>query len=323
MKRHSIHLLFGLLAMLATAPAWALDIFEYAGLCDASAAAPLGPDHFVVANDEDNVLRVFRRGERQPVGQLPLASFLGTRDDEESDIEGAATIGQRIYWITSHARNRNAKARPARQRFFATDIDLATSPPSLRPVGKPFDGLLPAMLAAPGFAGLGLKAAAERAPEAEGGFNIEGLAATPAGHLLIALRNPLWQGRALLLSLENPQPVLDGAAPRWGAPIALPLAGGGVRSIETFGAGYVLVAGPAADAGRFALYRWSGAAQDAPVPLALELGSLRPEGLFHVPGSADLQLLSDDGGVREAAGAVECKARPPGERRFRSIRFRP
>lgn len=311
------------LAMAAAMPSLALDVVRYRGMCDASAAVALGADHFVVANDEDNLLRIYRHGRPEPVSTLPLAGFLGTADDDESDLEAAAQIGNRIYWISSHARNRNGKARPARQRFFATDLDDTASPPALRAVGRPVTGLLGSMLAAPAYQSLGLAAAATRAPEAPGGFNIEGLAATSDGRLLIGLRSPLSQGRALLLPLENPQQALDGQAVRWGAPIMLALGGRGVRSIEASGGGFLVVAGPTADEGSFALYRWSGQPQDAPVPQpAVDLGSLRPEALFALPGSAGMQLLSDDGGVRGPDG-VECKKRSPAERAFRSLRFIP
>ena len=35
------------------------DLIEFSGMCDASAASRLGQGEFVVANDEDNVLRVY------------------------------------------------------------------------------------------------------------------------------------------------------------------------------------------------------------------------------------------------------------------------
>jgi hypothetical protein len=97
-------------------------VMTYRGPCDASAAVALDTEHFVVAGDEDNILRVYRHGRPEPVGEAPLAAFLGTAD-KESDLEAAAAIGQRIYWIASHGRNSKGKLRPDRQRFFATDID--------------------------------------------------------------------------------------------------------------------------------------------------------------------------------------------------------
>ena len=76
----------------------------YRGPCDASAAVALDADHFVVAGDEDNTLRVYRRGRPEPVGEAPLAAFLAS-GNKESDLEAAAAVGQRIYWIASHGRN--------------------------------------------------------------------------------------------------------------------------------------------------------------------------------------------------------------------------
>jgi hypothetical protein len=49
-----------------------------------------------------------------------------------------------------------------------------------------------------------LAQAAGQSPEAACGLNIEGLAATAGAALLIGFRNPLDQGRALLLPLLNP-----------------------------------------------------------------------------------------------------------------------
>jgi hypothetical protein len=84
------------------------------------------------------------------------------------------------------------------------------------------------------------------------------------------------------------------------------------------GSGYLIVAGPTADRGRFALYRWSGRAQDAPLPVhGAALGSLRPEALFAIPDTARVQLLCDDGGVRVAG--VECKKLALSRQAFRSL----
>ena len=310
------------LALASMLPVTAAEVERYIGLCDASAAVALGPDHFVVANDEDNLLRAYRQGRPDPLSTVPLAAFLGTAADEESDLEAAAQIGHRIYWIASHGRNRNGKPRPARQRFFATAIDTAASPPTLRATGQPSTGLLASMLGAPTLQGFGLAEASTRAPEAPGGLNIEGLAGTRDGRLLVGLRSPLREGRALVLPFENPHEVVDGKPARWGAPMALALGGRGVRSIEAVDGGFLVVAGPVADTGSFALYRWSGAAPEAPVLLPdVDLGSLRPEAVFALPDAAGLQLLSDDGGVRGVDG-IECKARPPGQRAFRSLRFK-
>ena len=123
--------LFAGAAPAASAPV----VLTYRGLCDASAAVALDADHFIVAGDEDNTLRVYRRGRPESVREAPLASFLGS-GDKESDLEAAAAVGSRIYWIASHGRNSKGKPRPERQRFFATDIDTAAQPPGVISCGK-------------------------------------------------------------------------------------------------------------------------------------------------------------------------------------------
>lgn len=288
---------------------------RYEGLCDASAAVALDARHFVVADDEHNRLTVYRRGEPKAVGQVELDAFLKT--DKEADLEAAAQVGHRIYWMGSHARNSTGKARADRQRFFATDIHGAT----VVPAGSPYTGLLSDLLAAPSVAPLKLSTAAGRAAEADGGFNIEGLAAAPDGSLLIGLRNPIPQGRALLIPLLNPAELVAGGGPaRFGSAIRLDLGGRGVRSIDRVGSSYLIVAGPPADEGSFALFRWSGQPTEVPVPVRAELGSLRPEALFAWPDGR-VTLLSDDGGVQ--VGDRACKDQERSRRSFRALDLKP
>ena len=136
-----------LLAVGLAAPASAQQVTTFNGPCDASAAVALDAAHFIVANDENNTLHVYRQDQPTPVASLNLANFLGTAADEESDIEGATVIGSRIYWITSHGRNSKGKERPARQRFFATDL-IPGQPPTVKPVDRAYTDLLRDMLAA-------------------------------------------------------------------------------------------------------------------------------------------------------------------------------
>lgn len=126
----------------------------------------------------------------------------------------------------------------------------------------------------------------------------------------------------MIVPIENPLEVVSGARAKLGAPIEVDLDGRGIRSLERIGSAYLVVAGPPADIGSFALYRWSGQARGAaPQAIRARLGALRPEALFEVPGTADVQILSDDGGVEK--NGVRCKDRPPDERSFRSITVRP
>ncbi len=281
------------------------DAFTYSGMCDASAAAALGPDLFVVANDERNQLKVYRRGVARQVDEVDLSGFLGTKVDKESDLEGAATIGERIYWISSHGRNKKGKHVEIRHRFFATELRDG----KLVPVGSPYTGLLADMIAAPHLQQYPFAQASSLMPEADGAFNIEGLAATPQGGVLIGLRNPAPRGLALVIPMLNPAQVVDGARAVFGDGIELDLGGLAIRSMELVEDAYIIVAGPPADHGRFALFRWSGAANEAPVEIPHDdFGALRPEAIFAIPGTRMLQILSDDGGehVKQMAQHEQC-----------------
>jgi hypothetical protein len=287
--------------------------------CDASAAAALGPDRFVMANDEDNRLRIYNRSGLGGPERIELKGFLDA--DGEADIEGVTTIGRRLYWITSHGRNKNGKERPGRHRFFATDLVGEGAASKVVPVGSPYTGLLQAFQAAPHLSKYRLADAARLAPEAEGGLNVEGLAAMPDGRMLVGLRNPVRDGKALLVTIENPDEVVAGQAARIGPAYELKMGGRGIRSIEYSASRreYLIVAGPTGDEGSFELRRWSGPGSDEPsVVPNVAFDGLNPEALFFFPGDDQrVHFLSDDGGV--LLGGLPCKDAPAQERRFRSF----
>ena len=69
-------LLLGLLISGASAEERsALPLFH--GMCDASAAVAIGPDRFIVADDEDNLLRIYSRNGGQPLVECDVSGFLG------------------------------------------------------------------------------------------------------------------------------------------------------------------------------------------------------------------------------------------------------
>ena len=301
----------GLLLALSAAPCGAAAITRYSAMCDASAAVPVGSGTFAVANDEDNVLRVYGRDEsRGPLATLPLDTFLQIDDQHpEADIEGATRVGQRIYWITSHGASKKGKARPNRRRLFATELRVHGDRTELVPVGRPYRNLAEDLAALDALKNFHLEQAAGEPPEG-GGLNIEGLAARPAdGALLIAFRSPTPNGKALVVPLENPDGAINGQPARLGDPILLDLAGLGIRSIEYSDAArhYLIVAGPSGDQGDFRLYRWSGVASAAPEPVpGIDFGGLHPEALVVYPDeAARVQILSDDGD--EPVGKDSCK----------------
>lgn len=308
------------LALLHSLAAAAPPAFSYQGLCDASAAVALGGGYFIVADDESNDLRVYQRGQAAPLKPpVPLAAFLHIKEKQESDIEGAAAIGDRIFWITSHGANKHGMVQSERRKFFATDI-VHGAIPSVSPTGQPYDHLLDDMLREPSLQQYGLAAGASLPPKSVNAVNIEGLAANGNGGLLIGFRNPVPHGKALIIPLDNPDELIQGKRAKFGKPIELALGGLGIRSIERVGPGYYIVAGPI-DKGQGALYQWSGQAADPAKRLAVDVAGLNPEALFQVVDNT-LQVLSDDGTAK--VNGQDCKdIKDKARQSFRSIDILP
>jgi hypothetical protein len=300
-------------------------ITKHSGMCDASAAVPVGLFMFVVANDEDNTLRVYKRDESgEPIYSQDFSADLKIdKDHPEADIEGATLIGNRIYWITSHGANKNGKPRPNRRRLFATNIETKGNTVNLKPFGTPFLGLVQALEDSAELKAYHLSKAAEEAPESDNGLNIEGLTRTPEGNLLIGFRNPIPNGKALLVPLENPQEVIkENKKPLLGKPILLDLGGLGIRSIEYSDdkAAYFIIAGPYEDKGSFQLYQWSGDPTETPALIkGVDFQDLHPEALVvYPPEKTRIQILSDDGS--EQVNGKDCKdLTEPQDKGFRSI----
>jgi len=294
---------------------------SYSGMAEASAAAMVDDRHFVVAEDECNTLLVYARGQSKPIGaSLDLAEFLKT-GDKASDIEGGAIIGDIVYWISSHSLPKSGKPRDWRRQFFATRVSKRGATPTLVTHERPYTGLIEAMIKAPGLDDLKLADAAKTLPEQPGGLNIEGLAAWKADSLLIGFRNPLVRGKALLLPLTNPAEVIRGKdiSAKFDVPILVDLGGRGVRSIDKVGNEYLIVGGPIADTGTFALFRWPGDPVKPPTMLLELPAGYFPEALLSVPGSKEVDLLSDDGSKQPAAA---CGSAGKAKQQFRTLRVR-
>jgi hypothetical protein len=122
--------------------------------------------------------------------------------------------------------------------------------------------------------------------------------------------------------IENPADVIfRDRQPRLGRAMTVALGGRGIRSIEYVPAlrEYVVVAGSPNGGRDFALYRWSGAAAEAPRLLeGTTLRGLSPEAIVVESAHPDrLLLLSDDGGRR--IGGRDCKEAPESRKFFRSV----
>ncbi|MDR5766158.1 MULTISPECIES: DUF3616 domain-containing protein [unclassified Caballeronia] len=331
--------------LVALCAAWAIDAFAsqaraaepvttYRGLCNASAGIDLGKGYFVVGDDDIDSLVVYKYGRSDAVHEVKVGDYLNgaASADDEADLEGAARIGDRIYWIASHSGKKN-ESRPTRQHLFATRIVTKGAVPTVVPLDtKPYDKLLSALASDNRFEEL--NQAMSNGAEEDHGFNIEGLAATRNGGLLIGFRNPLVAkadsqnaGKALVLELKNPADVVDhGANPAFGDLIRLDLGKRGVRSIELIDGEYFIVAGPfdggtvGDPASRFAIFKWSGASDAKPRHWRdIEPSTFHAEGLFEIAGMRKIYLLSDDGDEQRICKKGRDKKKMTSDKTFRGM----
>jgi hypothetical protein len=297
----------------------------YSGMADASGATAVTTNLFIVADDEDNILRLYSRDHGgPPIKEFDFGPFLEvTGKSLEADLESGARIGDRLFWMGSHGRNKNGKERTNRCRFFATDLHVEGTNVTLTPAGKPYKDLLQDLISDPRLQRFHLAEASNLRPKDAGALNIEGLSATPEKNLLIGFRNPIPGGKALLVPLLNPNEVIQGSRTRLGDPIQLDLDGLGIRDMTFYNGSYLIVAGPYDGRGHFRFYRWKGP-NSAPEHLKLKhLGTYHPEALIVYPdlGLTEVQVLSDDGKKDADDGVIEDKL-PYAQRTFRSFWIR-
>ncbi|MCR6702476.1 MAG: lamin tail domain-containing protein [Dokdonella sp.] len=316
------------------------------GASDASAAIALDAQTMIVGDDENQVLRLYRRDRSGlPLGGFDFTDRLGLTDlsggvPREIDIEAVERSGDRLYWTGSHGNGKEGQLRPNRQRVFATDLSGAGEAATLAYVGR-YDHLRTDLIAWDEADGHGLGAgalgfaagtAAGITPDQADGFNIEGLAIAPDGSsAYLAFRAPLLPADARRLALIVPvhdfDALVSGGAPdslpagsaRFGTPILLDLGGRSLRSLDRNANGDYLISAGSVDgvpsASRFALFGWNGHADGVPFPLGYPLADLANDGsvesFAEVPavlgaGTA-LQLLTDNGDTVWYADGVAAK----------------
>jgi predicted extracellular nuclease len=298
------------------------------GTSDASTAIVIDSNYMLVADDEDQTIRLYdRTNSGAPVNAFNFTSSLGLSGSGEVDIEASTRVGNTIYWMGSHSNNSTGNDRPNRERIFSTSVSGSGANATLSFNGYyqfleddliTWDNANGHGLGA-GFLGLANSAAAGVAPEQTNGFNIEGLTFAPNGTTAyVAFRAPneptSSRDKALIVPVTNFTSLLSGSggtagSATFGAPIQLDLGGRGIRSIDRNSSGqYVIVAGPAGSAtgstpSDFRLYTWTGNAADAPSLRAADLTALNSGGSFEsiveVPNSltdsTQIPLLVDNG----------------------------
>lgn len=327
---------------------------NYSGKADGSTAIALDDNYMIVADDEDNVLRVYpRTASGAPTKTFTLdtsASGLNITDASngilrEMDLEASTRVGNRLYWLASHSNSSSGSSRPNRLRLFATDVSGTGSSTALTYVGR-YDSLLTNLNSwdsgnthgkGANYFGLVASSAANKVPESSdgSGFNIEALTMAPGSSTTayIGFRAPIVPAanrtKALVVpvtnftSLVTANPASGPAV--FGAPIELDLGGRGIRSMECNNNGCVIIAGSATSGGNFKIYTWTGNAADAPVARNANLNGLNPEGFVGLSTSGEInddtmiQVISDNGDDLYYGGSILAKYLPyDAHKKFRS-----
>lgn len=298
-------------------------VVEFQGMCDASGAVVVGSNRFVVADDEDNILRVYdaERGGAPLFGVdvSPALDLPQKKKAPEADLEAATRVGDLALWLTSHGRNSKGKKQPSRLRFFGTSVPEDGKPLVIE--GKPYTDLLEDLLAAPSLAAFHLREAEALAPKAPGGLNLEGMTARPDGKsVLLGFRNPLPKQRAIVIPLLNPLELLRGEKARFGEAVLLDLEGRGVRSISFWRGRYLLAAGGIDAEKTSALFSWDGKSDPQRIQVP-NLEGFNPEAFASFADRPEIMLLSDDGS-RQVEGKDCKKLKDPSKKRFRGLWLR-
>ena len=279
-------------------------LFE--GAVDGSAGADVGGGFFVGATDEDNKFRLYDVKGGPSLKTLDVGvdaavkRALGLKKIDECDLEGAAKIGDLIFWIGSHGRDKDAQEKKERQVLFATKLSGVGKNAKLEIAGNVYTQLID-NLKDSALAPFELAKAATLAPKDEGGLNIESLAAD-AGKLWIGFRNPKSKTRdALLVPLLNPKEIIEkDVRAKLGGPWLLNLGGLGVRDMVGWNDGFLIIAGdfvdrfePGAKSSR--VFSWKPGTE--PKDIGVDFGDLNPEAIM-IMGEGDkarILILSDDG----------------------------
>jgi len=280
-------------------------LFE--GAIDGSAGADVGGGFFVGATDENNKFRLYDVKGGPSLKTLDVGvnaavkSALGLKRVRECDLEGAAKIGDLIFWIGSHGRDAHAKEKKERQVLFATKLSGVGKDAKLEITGNVYTQLIDDLLKDSALAPFDLAKAATLAPKKEGGMNIESLAAD-AGKVWIGFRNPKSKAKdALLVPLLNPTEIIKkGGRAKLGDPLLLKLGGLGVRDMVAWNDGFLIIAGdfvdrfqPGAKPSR--VFSWKPGTE--PKDIGVDLGDLNPEAIMIIGegDKAGILILSDDG----------------------------
>ncbi len=270
------------------------DIYEPSGLVQLTDGRLL-----IVEDEQDRPVHLLQTAHND--GQLVLLSFPAPAFPlRADDLEGvAAGPGNRVYAITSHTPEADGSLDAARKKLLRFTVEPGGGYGQV----EDFSGLLPHLL----------ERVAAIAPGTRH-IDIEGLSLDRDGRrLLFGLRQPVVDGRSVVLSLENPAAIFDrGEAPVVSAsPVLLDLGGGGIRAM-TYApccGGYLLAneVESSGDKPRSWLWLWDGDPDHPPLSLDFpgrgELKNIEGLAVVAVEGREFLLAACDDGHRGKGKGA--------------------
>lgn len=277
---------------------------QFSKIYEPSGAAALEEGRVLLVEDESSqslqLIQVNSNGSVDELGQ-PKMSQKATRifKNKVRDLEGATSNGEEsIYLITSHTTNKSHKHKAPREQIVRLEY-LNGKVDHVRL----YHGLLDAMKKLhPQFAeALSTEKKVSRKKE----INIEALVWNrEEKSLLIGLRSPLIEGKAVVVPLQNPDAIFDNEEEaKLKKPILLDLEGDGIRGMswDEKKQGYWIIAG---DIGKrkegFTLWFWDK--QHNRLTINEEVTNLGfAEGIINVKNRGML-IVKDDGSA-ETHGA--------------------
>lgn len=317
---------------------------------DASAALPVSGDFMLIADDENQVLRLYPRYvSGPPLVEYDIEPFLGLTDFEdgfprEVDIEAVTRTGDLAYWMGSHSHAEIGELRVNRWNFIATDLVEDGTNTQVLYRGH-YTELRDDLIAwdqsdghglGANFLGLFDSAAEGVLPKSidGSGFNIEGLCMAPGetNVAYVCFRAPLVPATnrafALVVPVTNIYELVTGSGPAlFDEPILLNLGCRGVRSIEGDTNGYLIVAGNVdntAGPNAFRYFTWTGHPMNDPQLRGGDFFGLNPEAIVSLPPqpwneNTMIQVVSDNGRAVYYNDSIVAKRLPiPAFKKFRA-----
>ena len=280
-----------------------LMIRTFGNLYEPSAVVSLPGGHFLIFEDEGGKKMTSFSLQMDDSGLLLKKTMSGGAELRVSDIEGAAMgDGEQFFVVTSHSARKDGERTGERENLLRLKLGennqfVIDGQANLRaPLIKELLKLAPSL------------------EDKEEGLNIEGLSFTADRKtLMIGLRAPLVENKAVILLLKNPYDVgQKGFVPDFsGEHLLLGLGGGGVRAMgfaEQQGL-YFFVSEVENKKGkmRSRLWSWSGERKDSPMKRDFyglkHLRNIEGLSFFTYEEKEMLLLVCDDGNKKKKKGA--------------------